>query len=138
MPKDLPSPEELREQFQMLRRFLELPPERLARIRESIERIEQMPEARKKTMLSLINQNQPERSRPVSPLAEVPEAIRPRFEEIWRQLTPEGRSALAERMRPMSREQRQAFLEGVVALSELSGPRLPWAAPDMWNVESEK
>ena len=82
VPTHLPNPEELREHFALLQRFLELPPERLARIRESIERIERLPEERKQMMLEHIRRAQPVAPRKVlvSPLTEVPAEMRPRLE----------------------------------------------------------
>jgi|GEM_PF-4089799 len=117
LPDNLPPPEELREQFTLLRRFLELSPERLARIRESIERIERMPPERKKMMLERIQNVDPTASdsarRSHSPLADAPAEIRLLISKAIEEMPQESRNALMERLHDYTAEQRAAFFEGM-------------------------
>lgn len=138
LPANLPKPEELREHFQLLQRFLELSPDRLARIRESIERIERMPEQRKQEMLARIRDSQsgePGHRRMISVYAEAPDALRPRLTPVWTKLPIDTQLAIMERMQSMDKAQRQAFLEGLVLHAELQQPTgeedpTPWATTE--------
>jgi len=136
LPQSLPSGDELREQFALLHRFLELPPDRLARIRESIERIERMPPERKKAMLERIestgNTVQPGALMKNSvDLRDAPESIRVKVGAIVGKMPATERNALVEKIKSYSETQRAAYFEGLVAGAEAakSGVRQPESAP---------
>lgn len=131
LPDNLPNQAELREQFTMLRRFLELPPDKLARMRESIERIEKMPPERKKMMLESIhrvNAAQAPKSGDKDVFAETPLEIRTKVSVLLDNLTPQERAAIIEKTAKMTGAERQAFFEGMVAGSQGadSGSTPPW------------
>ncbi len=136
LPDNLPDPEELREQFVMLRRFLELPPERLARIRESIERIERMPPERKNMMLARLQNVDPTSSggpsRSRSPLADAPVEIRAQIGKLIDSMPADVRNALMEKLRGFSPEQRAAYFEGMAQVLSVGSaqeqPATPWKA----------
>ena len=114
MPKNLPSAAEMHEQFTLLRHFLELPPERLARIRESIESIEKMPPERKKQMLERIREGDANRDR--NPRLEAPDSeadIRARASEFIDALPEAEREVVNKHLKGLSREERNAYLEGI-------------------------
>jgi hypothetical protein len=121
LPANLPNPEELREQFAMLQRFLELSPERLTQIRESIERIERMPPERKKMMLDRIKNTdvQPlvvvEDPRAAAPLKDAPDLVRAKVSRLLEAMTPEERTRLLGKLQDYSPEQRSIFFEGMAA-----------------------
>lgn len=134
LPANLPDQEELREQFTMLRRFLELPPDKLARMRESIERIEKMPPERKKMMLESIhrvNAAQSAKSGGDDVFAETPLEIRTRVSVLLDNLTPQARAEIIEKTAKMTAAERQAFFEGMVAGSQSAdaGSTPPWKSP---------
>jgi hypothetical protein len=114
LPKGLPSVEEMHEQFALLRHFLELPPERLARIRSSIESIERMPPERKKQMLERIRESDPTRERNARMEAPDSEAdLRARANEFLDSLTDAEREAVNKRMKGLTKEERNVYLEGI-------------------------
>jgi type IV secretory pathway VirB10-like protein len=139
LPANLPAPEELREQFNLLRRFLELPPERLAKIRESIERIESMSPERKSMLLARIqnvNTSGPESAlRPRSLLADAAADIRQRVSRTVAQMPTEARNALMEKLRNYSPEQRAAFFEGMA--QGLSEGTMPDADTPPWSRQGD-
>lgn len=121
LPDNLPNQEELREQFAMLRRFLELPPDKLSRMRESIERIERMPPERKKMMLDRIRRSNPSSgSGPVSHdvLSNTPAEVRARVSILLDDMTPAARAAIAAKTSKMTPEERAAFFEGMAAAAD--------------------
>jgi hypothetical protein len=138
LPQSLPSGEELREQFEFLHRFLELPPDRLARIRESIERIERMPPERKKLMLERIESS----GRQLPPgaqaksgidLCDAPEAIRAPIGGLVGAMPAAERLALAEKLKKFTKAQRAAYFEGLVAGAEAARARMKSAEPPTEN-----
>lgn len=132
LPDNLPAPEELREQFELLRRFLELPPERLAKIRESIERIERMSPERKSMMLNRIQgvdltsgTSTPQNR---SPLADAPAEIRLELSRAIENMPQEERRALMEKLRSFTSEQRIAYFEGMAqGLGVKCSSSMPWS-----------
>ena len=128
LPANLPNQQELREQFAMLRRFLELPPDKLARMRESIERIERMPPERKKMMLERIRQANPPASTPAETdlLGSVPEDLRPQVVPIVESMDPAARAALIERVSHLSNSERVLFFEGMAAAAQSPADPVPW------------
>ena len=149
LPDNLPKPEEMREQFAMLRSFLELPPERLTRIRESIERIEQMPPERKKLMLERIRDVNPlsthlkPDANTVITLQDAPEKIRARVSELLEAMTPEEKNLLLDTLKGYSPEQRAVYFEGMAAgatATEAHGKNeenVPWTVPHAWQTQPD-
>jgi hypothetical protein len=143
LPDNLPNQEELREQFTMLRRFLELPPDKLARIRESIERIEKMPPERKKMMLECIHRVN---ATPAAPrdegdvFSETPVEIRVKVSVLLDNLTPQERAGIIEKTSKMTSTERNAFFEGMVAgsLSAETNLPSPWKSPNAVPFGSSK
>jgi hypothetical protein len=133
LPDNLPNQEELREQFTMLRRFLELPPDKLARMRESIERIEKMPPERKKMMLESIHRVNAAQSTKVSDdvFAETPLEIRARVSILLDNLSPQARAEIIEKTGKMTPAERQAFFAGMVAGAQSADATStpPWKSP---------
>jgi hypothetical protein len=109
MPGNLPSKEELREQFRLLKTILELPPERLAKIRTSIEKIEAMPAEQKARMLSMIRDNDGKAN-----IA----ARQAHAEELLTTLPPDMRALIEFRTKSFTKERRAAFIEGYAAACE--------------------
>jgi hypothetical protein len=127
LPANLPKPEELREQFALLQRFLELPPERLARIRESIESIERMPADRKAAMLQRIKSaSSPAPANMVSSrFPGIPPALQGRLDSVLRALPESERTALLHKLSGYNEQQRAAFVEGLDTAAR-SGEASPW------------
>jgi hypothetical protein len=110
IPSNLPDKAELQEQFKMLRSFLELPPERLAKIHTSIEKIEAMPPEQKARLLALIRQN----DKP-SAKGRNAAASEARANELLAAMPPEIRALLTYRTKDYTPEQRATFIEGYAA-----------------------
>lgn len=107
MPGNLPDKEELREQFLMLKSFLELPPERLARIRQSIEKIEAMPPEQKARLLAQIRNG--------NAATETSEARIAHANAIFQNLPEETRALITFRTKGYTKERRASFIEGYAA-----------------------
>lgn len=109
LPDNLPDPGDLREQFRLLKTILELPPERLAKIRISIEKIEAMPAEQKQRMLSMI----PDRDSNASIAEREAHA-----EELLAAMPSDMRSLITFRTKSFTKERRAAFIEGYAAACE--------------------
>lgn len=105
MPANLPDKEVLRAQFNMLRGFLEMPPERLQAIHKSIEKILAMPPEQKQHLLSLL--------RDTNAGTENQSAIdNADTAKILAALPAENRALVNNYTKGFTRERRQAFIEG--------------------------
>lgn len=123
LPANLPDAAEMHEQFVMLKKFLELPPEKLERIRQSIERIQQIPPDRKQEMLDRIRNVVPvspeQEARNANLLAEAPEAVRVRIDSM-----PDAeKEVLLNRLAAFDAVQRKAFFEG---METAENTFMPW------------
>jgi DNA-directed RNA polymerase subunit F len=114
LPANLPGSDELREQFTLLRRFLELPPERLARIRESIERIEKMPPERRQAMLERL----PPATRPTTTIT-IPANLRADLDALLGTLSQDERDAIMERAESYDSAGQAAYFDGLLQAARL-------------------
>lgn len=110
MPGNLPDKDELREQFNMLRSFLELPPERLARIHQSIERIEAMKPEQKERMLAMIR----EADKP----ADTSETRYARVDALLASMPEDTQALIILRTKNYTKERRATFIEGYASACE--------------------
>jgi hypothetical protein len=105
MPANLPDKDVLRAQFNMLRGFLEMPPERLEAIHKSIEKILAMPPQQKQHLLALLRDtNTGAENQPSIDSAEAA--------KILAALPAENRALVNNYTKGFSKERRQAFIEG--------------------------
>lgn len=109
LPENLPSPQELREQLELLERFLQLPPEQLRRIRETIQRIEAMSPEQKESLLRRLQEMNP-----------AVQALNLRFQEILKSAQPDNRDPRQKEWLALSFEGKQKVIEKLEALA----PRL--------------
>jgi hypothetical protein len=113
------------EEIQTIRRILELPPERLSRIRAAIEKMERMsPDARKEFAANLAKYETAapeERRRIMKELRERGGLGARALEHHFKSLSPEEAKAERARVGALTPEQRQEFVHGLI---EKYGPEL--------------
>jgi hypothetical protein len=140
-PATLPSGEDLREQFLLLQKFLELPQDRLVRIRESIERIERMPPERRKMMLERLkgtgNTSQlKEPAKSGVDVRDAPEDVRLQVAAIVETMSDSERTVLVGKLKNYSSEQRAVYFEGMaigaasVKETAIKAGSAPWKASE--------
>jgi DNA-directed RNA polymerase subunit F len=106
------------EEIQMIRKILELPPERLSRIRGALEKLEHMsPEARKDFAANLAKfetASPEERRKLVKELRERGGNGARAIEHHLKSLSPEAAKAERARITSLTPEQRQEFVRGLI------------------------
>lgn len=120
-----------------LEHFLSLPPERLASIRQLIERVESMsPEEREALQAKIAEYRQlhpRQRERMAQEFNEVPWQERGLIRAWWQQLTPDEAEAERLKMRGMSRDERQAYRGEILSKAKELGLQ---PAPPPWEPEN--
>ncbi|KAF0093414.1 MAG: hypothetical protein E1N59_2917 [Puniceicoccaceae bacterium 5H] len=120
-PTDLPDAEKLRAQLRMIEFLLNMPPEELQRLRQSLEMIERLsPEQRQAMRLKLAEMRSPA---PMPPqIAIVVQELHPakqrRFTQWWVSLATEQRKIMLERMCQLPEPERQEWVEEHLELFE--------------------
>ncbi len=113
-PADRPDEGLLREQLEQLDSFLQLPPEKLQRMRQTIEMIERMNEEERAVLRMQIRQFTEVSSEIRAEIRKVSESLPPRyhtlFNQYWLSLYPDQRSQLRDEMSALSSAEREAFL----------------------------
>lgn len=116
--KDLEDPRQL---F-MLERFLDMSPERLAGMRETIERIEAMSPEERALMRERLAQyrqlHEAERQRFMEAFRRLPAHQQCRLRDYWQNLSPEQRQQQRQQLRQMSPEERQQWRSSVLKKTE--------------------
>lgn len=105
-------------QLIMIERFLDMPPERLAEIRATLERVEAMSPEEKDAMRKRIAEFRrlpPEKRHKISQALEnIPEAERRKIHAYWKSMSPEERRKKREAFQNMSPEERAAWREKII------------------------
>jgi len=113
--KERPNDAQLEEghKLEMLERFLDMPPERLAQIRETIERVESMSDEEKERMRDQIAEyremHQNKRRKLLEAFERVPKEEREEMRDYWNSLSPEERKEQRQKLREMSPEERKEW-----------------------------
>lgn len=113
-PPAAPDDRQLREQLELFDQFLQLPPEKLRRMRQTIEAIERMSEEDRELFRVRIRQfteMSPQMREEIRREGRgLPAAYQRVFSQYWLSLYPEERAQRRSRMEGMAPEERQEFL----------------------------
>lgn len=113
-PPSAPDDRQLREQLELFDQFLQLPPEKLRRMRQTIEAIERMSEEDRELFRVRIRQFTEMSPRMREELRRegrgLPAAYQRVFSQFWLSLYPEEREQLRSRMEGMEPEERRRYL----------------------------
>ncbi|MDX2110182.1 MAG: DUF3106 domain-containing protein [Verrucomicrobiota bacterium] len=125
---------QLRERLELLNEFLALPPEKLARIRQTVESIEKMsPEEREKLSKAVgqFFKMHPDQQQSLARRFEkLTPADRELIREHWLKLSPQERDAERQRLQQLTPSERTAFeLELVAKLRAIQAQYAPHFAP---------
>lgn len=105
-------------QLAMLERFLNMPPEKLAEIRETIEQVEAMSEEEREAMRQQIAEYRKlrfeKRRALLDAFRKVPQEEREQMREYWQSLSPEEREQKRRTLREMSQEERMQWRQRVI------------------------
>ena len=118
-PPDLPDFSELQAQLRQLEELLALPPERLSKLRQTIEFIERMSQAERDAMhirLSQITQSTPKLKAEINQIARVlsPD-LHSSFSQFWHASSAEERENMRSMLDTLSDEEKSTFLEEKIA-----------------------
>ncbi|MEX0325445.1 MAG: hypothetical protein AB3N33_05090 [Puniceicoccaceae bacterium] len=118
-PPELPDFSELQEQLRQLQELLSMPPEKLQKLRQTIEFIEKMSPSERDAMhirLSQITQATPELKEEINHLAkQLPGKMQSSLSQFWYASSPEDRAIIRAELEKLPPEEGSAFLAEKVA-----------------------
>ncbi|MEX0332263.1 MAG: hypothetical protein AB3N64_12655 [Puniceicoccaceae bacterium] len=118
-PPDLPDFSELQEQLRQLQELLSMPPEKLRKLRQTIEFIEKMSPSERDAMhirLSQITQATPELKDEINHLARrLPANMQASLSQFWYASSPEERTSIRAELKKLPPEEGSAFLSEKVS-----------------------
>lgn len=114
-PSDLPDPAELIEQLKQLDSLLRMPPNKLKRLRQTIEFIEKMSDSEREAMrirLSQITQSTPELKKEINDMAQwIDDLNKNDISQFWLSLKSQDRKRLRNHFQSLEKEKKASLLK---------------------------